>query len=552
MNADRLLEHYEKISDAPDAIVRLRRFVLDLAVRGKLVAQISDEEPASVLLKKIEAEKAERLQGIRVSTAISLENVSALDQEFLLPSGWIWQPLGNIIKLWNGFAFKSADFKASGVPVIRIGNLVDGEVSLSSAKCVTDETANSVSQEVWIPENALLLAMSGATTGKTAFNRTGHQLLLNQRVGRIEAFSTSIKFVRIFFETVIARNLSISLGSAIPNLSSKQINETAFPLPPLAEQHRIVAKVDELMALCDRLEEARKTREETRNKLTAASLGRLTAADTTPEDFPAHARFALETLPTLTFRPDQIKTLRQTILNLAVQGKLVEQDEADGSGEQLLVQVRKRKKEDVEPQEMKRSTKFSCNKEDLPFSLPASWSVAALRELSYNLGDGLHGTPNYISTGNIHFINGTNLRDGQISILPNTKLVSQEEYEKHAKPLNERTLLVSINGTLTNYAFYNGERVLLGKSACYFEISPLVDMQFIRILIQTPYYVEYAIKQATGATIKNLSLKAMNGLPVPLPPLAEQHRIVAKVDALMTLCDQLEASLTTTATTRNY
>ena len=151
MNADRLLEFYEQISDAPDAIVRLRRFVLDLAVRGKLVAQISDEEPASVLLKKIEAEKAERLQGIRVSTAISLENVSALDQEFLLPSGWIWQPIGNIIKLWNGFAFKSADFKASGVPVIRIGDLVDGEVSLSSAKCVTDETANSVSQEVWIP-----------------------------------------------------------------------------------------------------------------------------------------------------------------------------------------------------------------------------------------------------------------------------------------------------------------------------------------------------------------------------------------------------------------
>ena len=122
-------------------------------------------------------------------------------------------------------------------------------------------------------------------------------------------------------------------------LTSGRIGASPFPLPPLAEQHRIVAKVDELMALCDRLEEARKTREETRDKLTAASLARLTAPDTTPEDFPAHAAFALEALPALTTRPDQIKTLRQTILNLAVRGKLVEQDPADEPAVQLLKRI---------------------------------------------------------------------------------------------------------------------------------------------------------------------------------------------------------------------
>ena len=157
-----------------------------------------------------------------------------------------------------------------------------------------------------------------------------------------------------------------------------------FPLPPLAEQHRIVAKVDELMALCDRLEEARKTREEkSRDKLTAASLAHLTAPDTTPEDFPAHARFALEALPSLTTRPDQIKTLRQTILNLAVRGKLVEQDPADEPALHILAKI-------SAARQKKRSVKLG--NADLPFSLPAGWESASVqdtlmpgREISYGV-----------------------------------------------------------------------------------------------------------------------------------------------------------------------
>ena len=129
------------------------------------------------------------------------------------------------------------------------------------------------------------------------------------------------------------------------HMTKEKIEQLPFPLPPLAEQHRIVAKVDELMALCDRLEEARKTREETRDRLTAASLARLTAPDTTPEDFPTHAAFALEALPALTTRPDQINALRQTILNLAVRGNLVKQDPADEPASQLLKRIEEQREE---------------------------------------------------------------------------------------------------------------------------------------------------------------------------------------------------------------
>jgi type I restriction enzyme S subunit len=226
MNAERLLAHYERIADAPDAIARLRSFVLDLAVRGKLVPQDPNDKPASELLKRIAKEKARREKTGTLREQKPLPQISAEDIDFELSRGWQWARLGDVIKLWNGFAFKSGDFQSEGVPVIRIGDLQGGVVELSNAVCVSNAIAKTVGPEVWIPPDALLIAMSGATTGKTAFNRAGKSFLLNQRVGRIEVFSGNVDYIRCFFETIVTRNLSISFGTAIPNLSAVQINET--------------------------------------------------------------------------------------------------------------------------------------------------------------------------------------------------------------------------------------------------------------------------------------------------------------------------------------
>ncbi len=151
-----------------------------------------------------------------------------------------------------------------------------------------------------------------------------------------------------------------------------------------------------------------------------------------------------------------------------------------------------------------------------------------------------------------HFINGNNLVDGRIVIKPHTKTVSLAEMQRHRKPMTLNTVLVSINGTLGSVAFYNNENVVLGKSACYFNLTSLVDKQFVRLVIESPYFVSYALESATGTTIRNLGLKAMNYFPVPLPPLAEQQRIVAKVDELMRWCAALEIRLTAARTAATY
>jgi len=183
------------------------------------------------------------------------------------------------------------------------------------------------------------------------------------------------------------------------------------------------------------------------------------------------------------------------------------------------------------------------SEQEKPFSLPCGWEWFRLRALVFTLGDGLHGTPEYSEGTDCYFINGNNLVNGRIVIKPNTKTVSSSEMEKHRKWMTLNTVLVSINGTLGNVAFYKNENIVLGKSACYFNLSSLVDKHYVRLLIESPYFVSYAMGNATGTTIRNLGLRAMKYFPVPLPPLAEQHRIVAKVDKLMVLIDRLDGHL---------
>lgn len=169
------------------------------------------------------------------------------------------------------------------------------------------------------------------------------------------------------------------------------------------------------------------------------------------------------------------------------------------------------------------------------------WEKETLKDLTTVLGDGLHGTPKYTIDGEYHFINGNNLADGVIELKENTKLVSMEEYNKYKKNLTDRTVLVSINGTLGNVAFYNGEKIILGKSACYFNLKESINRDFVRYVFKSPYFMQYAHKEATGATIKNVSLKTMREFIIPVPDLKTQQIIVQKLDALQAKTKQLES-----------
>lgn len=164
--------------------------------------------------------------------------------------------------------------------------------------------------------------------------------------------------------------------------------------------------------------------------------------------------------------------------------------------------------------------------------MTSDWKECTLEQISTILGDGLHGTPKYSINGKYAFINGNNLSNGKIIIKLDTKRVDKCEYEKYKKDLNNRTLLVSINGTLGNIAEYNEEKIILGKSACYFNVKEDIDKYFIKYILLSKTFQDYLNNQATGTTIKNISLKQMREYNFLLPPLETQQKIAKVLSAI--------------------
>jgi type I restriction enzyme S subunit len=160
------------------------------------------------------------------------------------------------------------------------------------------------------------------------------------------------------------------------------------------------------------------------------------------------------------------------------------------------------------------------------------WRKTQLQDIVTLLGDGLHGTPEYKDDGEYHFINGNNLENGRIVFKNKTKRVAHSQFLKYQKNLNNRTLLVSINGTIGNVAYYNGEKVVLGKSACYFNLINGVDKRYVRYVLSGHHFLSYINSYATGTTIKNVSLKSMREFSFELPPLPEQKAIAHILGAL--------------------
>jgi type I restriction enzyme S subunit len=298
MNAERLLALYERVAEAPDAIARLRRFILDLAVRGKLVPQDPNDEPASELLKRIAKEKA-RL-GIR-NQKVPLKTDEV---PFELPVGWSWSRIGEVCsKTGSGSTPRGGKdvYKPSGVPFLRSQNVYDDGLRLNDVAYIDLATHERMSSTRVAPGD-LLLNITGGSMGRCCLvpsdfndaNVSQHVAIMRVALKGIEAFLHRLVLSPYFQAFVFDEQTGAGRGG----LPKNRMDMIAVALPPLAEQHRIVPKVDELMALCDQLEATRQEREARRDRLAAASLAHLNAPD--PETFQSDARFTLNALPALT------------------------------------------------------------------------------------------------------------------------------------------------------------------------------------------------------------------------------------------------------------
>ena len=392
MNADRLLTHYEQIADAPDAIARLRRFILDLAVRGKLVPQEAKDEPASELLKRIAKEKARLVKAGEIRKLAGPEVIAFDEQPFDIPQTWKWVRLGDILtKLTDGTHHSPPNEPTGDFKYITAKNIKNEGVLLDDVTYVTRKVHDEIFTRCNPAKGDILYIKDGATTGIVTVNDLEEPFSMLSSVALLKLpeciFNRLVvEFLRspFFYDQM----RGFMKGAAITRVTLKRMGPALIPLPPLAEQRRIVAKVDELMRLCDRLEAAQASREVVRDRLVAASLARLNAPD--PDTFQADARFALDALPALTTRPNQIKALRQTILNLAVRGKLVPQDLNDEPASVLLRRV-------AEGDWAQRTVPAGADGSDN--DLPTGWETALI-EHCFNVSGGIQKTPARTPKGN--------------------------------------------------------------------------------------------------------------------------------------------------------
>lgn len=531
--ASRLLDNFSRLSEAPDAVPRLRRFVLDLAVRGKLVEPDPNEEAASALLEPHSTIAAQRLP----SSARKVEQVP-----FALPSGWLWSRVGLITtKTGSGSTPRGGKsvYKSHGVPFLRSQNVYNDGLRLDDVAYIDHET-HARMKGTSVEPGDLLLNITGGSIGRCArvpdfpidANISQHVAIIRLANSHMRDFMHRVVLSPFFQSFVIDEQTGAGRGG----LPKNRMDQIPVPIPPLAEQRRIVAKVDELMALCDRLEAVQTKREQRRDRLVAASLNRINQPAPSAEGeaataFREHARFHLDHLPRLTTRPEHIKTLRQAILNLAVRGRLVPQDPGERT-----------------PDLPEQATRVTAEGK-LHFEMPFNWRWARVSEVaSARLGKMLdkaknRGSPyRYLRNTNVHWFE---VRTGDLKQVP----LGDDEVDEYLLRIGDVLICEGGHG-IGRTAVWRGKQEPMAFQKALHRVRPgdHLHPDFFAFCCFVYFHENIMQTYFTGVGIPHFTGKALSRLIFPLPPLAEQQRIVAKVDELMSVCDQLEAQLTTAQT----
>lgn len=545
MNAELLLAHFERISEAPDAVPRLRRFILDLAVRGKLVEQDPNDEPASELLKRIKLERARQTTKVAARKNRSGGQVDVVEPPFVLPESWEWSTLGEIARY--GLPDK-VDSNREISPDTWVLDLEDIEKDTSRlVERVTSSSRPFQSSKTKFKQGDVLFGKLRPYLNKVIVADVDG-VCTTEIVPVRGASGVVPEFTRLVLKSPLTmeRVDRLMYGMKMPRLGTDDALLLSFPLSPTAEQHRIVAKVDELMALCDRLEAAQAKRERRRDRLVAASLERLNNGSDA-EEFQERARFNLSNLPRVTTRPEHIQQLRQTILYLAVRGRLVEQDPNDEPAFELLKRIRVEKSRRLDAKRLIREKPLPIIVgEDSPFELPTGWVWTRWESIALKIGDIDHRMPETVPDG-VPYISPRDFLPGNRINFDGAKRVSFDDFVRLSAKMKPEIgdLIYPRYGTIGENRLVDEPRDFLVSYSCAVVkvLSEFIDPMYQYLFSISPFCKQQAKAAENKTTQANVGIESIKRFVFPLPPLAEQHRIVAKVDELMAVCDRLEAQL---------
>ena len=540
----RLPDQLDLIAAAPDGIQKLRGLILELAVHGKLVAQDPNDEPASELLKRIAKERARLEAEGTCKKSKATPVVDGDEQPFALPPSWAWTRLGTI----TNFGQTDKDGEIRDTTWVLDLEDIQKDTSVLLRK-VTFSERQAKSDKNRFQEGDVLYGKLRPYLNKVIV--ADEEGVCTTEILPVRGYHGV--FPRYLMHAVkrpdfLAYVNSKSYGMKMPRLGTDDGRLALFPLPPANEQHRIVAKVDELMALCDRLEAEQADAGAAHARLVATLLGTLTQSADAAE-LAANWQRLGEHFDTLFTTESSLDALKQTILQLAVMGKLVPQDPNDEPASELLKRIAKELARLEADGKIKKSKPLPpVGEDEQPFAIPSNWAWIRLAELGpeFQNGESSRGTP---GGSKIVVLRLADISNGAVSLSGNRSVeLPESSIEKYRLSKND-LLVIRVNGS----AEIVGRLVL-----CEEDLDAIYCDHFIRARVTetsvAPRYLRMTgdsllVRQQiqslfiTTAGQKTVNQGHIGGLIFSLPPLAEQHRIVAKVAELLALVDRLKADL---------
>ncbi|WP_282249737.1 restriction endonuclease subunit S [Vibrio campbellii] len=529
-------------------VKKLRELILELAVRGKLVPQDPSDEPASVLLKRIAQEKAQLVKEKKLKKPKKLPNISDEEKPFDLPNGWSWIRLNEYGEWGSGSTPKRSNsgYYDGGIPWFKSGELKADYIS-ESEETIT-ELALSETSVRYNNVGDVLVAMYGATIGKTAILSV--RATTNQAVCACTPFTgLSNTYLLTILKAYKARLIGMGAGGAQPNISREKIINTVIALPSTAEQHRIVAKVDELMALCDQLEQQTEASIEAHQVLVTTLLDTLTNSADADELMQNWARIS-EHFDTLFTTEESIDQLKQTILQLAVMGKLVPQDPSDEPAAELLKRIAEEKAQLVKEKKIKNQKALPPISEDeKPFELPSGWEWCRLGDLELSSEAGW--SPKCLDTprseDNWGVLKVSAVTWNQYNPMENKELPNSLAPREHLE-VQDGDFLISRANTADLVAKAvivpndSPTHLMMSDKIIRFRFSDKVSSHYINLFNNSQFARNYYSQVAggTSSSMKNVSREQIKNLLICLPPVATQTAIIDIVGCFFDICEQLK------------
>ncbi|EAM8903016.1 restriction endonuclease subunit S [Salmonella enterica subsp. enterica] len=519
-------------------IKKLRELILELAVRGKLVPQDPNDEPASELLKHIAAEKAELVKQGKIKKPKPLPEISEEEKPFELPAGWEWIKISEIGHDW-GQKTPDEDFTYIDVGSINKEYGIIEEPSILSAKDAPSR-ARKIVQKGTVIYSTVRPYLLNIAIIESAFSP---EPIASTAFAIIHPYTAmNANFIYYYLRSPVFINYveSCQTGVAYPAINDKQFFSGIIAVPPSSEQARITKKIKELMSLCDQLEQHSLTSLDAHQQLVETLLTTLTDSQNANELAENWARIS-EHFDTLFITEASIDALKQTILQLAVMGKLVPQDPNDEPASELLKRIAQEKAQLVKDGKIKKQKPLPpISDEEKPFELPEGWEWSRLDHVASKITDGDHKTPPRIAEG-YKLLSAKNIRDGFLDY-ENCDYISESSYIKSRErclPEKGDLLIVSVGGTIGRSSLITGDsEFALVRSVAI--IKPLIiEPNFLKIAMDSQLLQSMIHSHKRGGAQPCLYLGEISKFLFPVPPLKEQKRIVKTVDIFMGILETL-------------